>query len=79
MMNVAKMSDTFEPRSERVRSRRESRFMPRDPAQVVFRELLAKLDEGQLVDLESDIEHFLTSGSMSRRVSDMIEAAALAA
>ena len=61
------------------RPRSVAHFAPGDPAQVVYRKLLAAFDEDDLVNLESDIEYFLAGGPMSPALSGMLGAADTAA
>lgn len=55
------------------------RFTSRDPSQIVYRRLLAMLDEDQLIDIETDISYFVQGGEMSRHLSALLTAADKAA
>jgi hypothetical protein len=75
MPNVAHQSDSVPCDRLENRPRSIARFAPGDPAQMVYRKLLADFDEDDLVDLESEIEYFLAGGPMSPALSAMLGAA----
>lgn len=50
------------------------RFRPDDPEQVVYRSMLADLDEDQILCLETEIEQYQLSGILSRRLSGLLHA-----
>jgi len=53
---------------------RVSRFRPDDPEQVVYRSMLADLDEDQILCLETEIEQYQLSGILSRRLASLLHA-----
>lgn len=54
---------------------RISRFRPDDPKQMVYRSMLAELDEDQILCLESDIDQYQSAGVVSRRLAELLNAA----
>lgn len=79
MLDAARTIDAPGSETRKIGGRRTSRFLPRDPAQVIYRRLLSDFDEDQLLNLECDIEYFLASGVMSPWLSGMLNAAQKAA
>ena len=79
MLNAALTVENAAPKTGNVEIRRVSRFMPRDPAQVVYRRMLSELDEDQLVSLETDLEYYLAGGEMSKSLCSVLDAGHAAA
>ena len=72
MLNAAKIIET--DTHDAIGLRRVSRYLPNDPAQVAFRRLLSELDEEQLMSVETDLEYYLAGGTMSKRLTSLLDA-----
>ena len=64
-----------QPKTEEIRridARHLAFFLPREPAQEAYRRAISTLDDAALMELESDIRHYLEFGEMSRHLGDLL-------